>query len=93
MEKYVDLIILLNGGFVPISHINTEQKQDLYITLNRCIAGTYDNPCLFLGDAVVKASSIVGFYFRSPTKNPVELMQELVDKVDKPDDGDSWKNG
>ena len=91
--KELDLIILLNGGYAPV-RIKESEKSDIYITLGQCIAGTYDQKVLVMGDVAVRPDAIIGFYFREVLQNPatkaVELMQKIVDGTDS---GESWKNG
>ena len=89
----LELVILLNGNFIPIPVLDKKQQQELSdASIIKLIKEDPDHPFVFINGCCFRANSVVGWYWRTPPTNNIDKMVKLVEKsLDTP--GEDWKNG
>ncbi len=91
----MELIILLNGNFVPFL-VESSEMETIEKGLIKAIKEGKGDPFHFykVGLVTVFTNSILGWYFRQKIVAPTEKMMEFLDKK-MPDagGGDEWKQG
>ena len=90
-EEMVEMIVLLNGNFVPLLMKKSDMGKNEEFLMNAIKDGK-ENPYFFfkLHGATIFTKNIVGWYFRPKMEAPSDKMIKFLEK--KLDDGgDSWK--
>lgn len=90
-DEVIDLIVLLNGNFLPIATL-TSKKNTMQNSLVAAYKAGQKDPNHFInfGDSVIISKNIVGWYFRPHGGTVTEQVLELLKK--QTSDGDDWKS-
>lgn len=94
MNKNIELVVLLNGAFCPVS-LKESQKADVNETMMNIVRKAESDPLAFVnfGDVTLMAKHIVGWYFRNPPENQTKEVLDLLKKnLPSSDGSDSWKS-
>jgi len=94
-EEFVELIVLLNGNFVPFALKSSDMDKYNKILADAIKAGIEDKTFYIqlAPTVVILTNSIVGWYFRPKAEAPTEKMMKFLDKkLPDANEGDDWKN-
>lgn len=91
MNKVIDLVLLLNGNFIPLMIYSNnlpklEKQLKAYISNSEDVLVQMDTCCF-------RSKALLGWYVREHIQNPADKVIEFLDKK-LPDEnaGDEWKN-
>jgi hypothetical protein len=85
------LIILLEGGFIPITILNGDVDKIKKLLLDK--VHNKSDEIIFINECYFIPAKVTGWYFTAVPEAAVEKMIKFMDKkMPNKDEGDDWKN-
>ena len=91
MEK-IGLVIIVGGQFVGYEILKSEIN-DVNAYLKSVVENKENTWFSYKNLVFARGDSILGWYFRNLEPSTTSLLAKMVDKMEKPNEGDDWKNG
>ena len=95
LESKIECVILLNGNFIPVRIFKSKMTEFNNLLLEKVSkVDAINSPFISLSGAMIKADTIVGWYFREIIQSPTDKVIEFMEKkLPDNEEGNEWKNG